>query len=289
MPWCPDWDAADLLWHLTKVQRFWGGTVTDRPAEPTEGEESYDARRPTTYAGAARRLRRRQRSPRRRPWTASDPATEAWTWSDDHTVGFILRRQAHEALVHRIDAEQAAGSPSTVDPRLAADGVAEVLGVMYGGCPPWGSWEPLPHHVRLDCTDTGDELWVQLGLFSGTDPRNGEVIDAEEDCHLVEAPGDVEPDVVIDGPAAALDAWLWHRGDDADLSIAGDREVLDRFRAIVAHPIDLALDGSGALGGEAHAASRAAAASPSLRVRSGARKRSAKASDFLPSPTCAPV
>ena len=108
---------------------------------------------------------------------------------------------------------------------------------MYGGCPPWGSWEPLPHHVRLDCTDTGDELWAQLGLFSGTDPRSGDVIVAEEDCHLVAAPGDVEPDVVIDGPAAALDAWLWHRGDDADLSVAGDRHVLDRFTAIVASPI----------------------------------------------------
>lgn len=237
VPSCPDWDAGDLLWHLTKVQRFWGGTVMDRPAEPTEGEESYDAGRPTTHpevlaafdvASAALVA----------ALDGVDPATEAWTWSDDRTVGFILRRQAHEALVHRIDAELAAGTPSTVDPRLAADGVAEVLGVMYGGCPPWGSWEPLPHHVRLDCTDTGDELWVQLGLFSGTDPRNGEVIADEEDCHLVEAPGDVEPDVVIDGPAAALDAWLWHRGDDADLSIAGDREVLDRFRAIVAHPID---------------------------------------------------
>jgi hypothetical protein len=54
----------------------------------------------------------------------------------------------------------------------------------------------------------------------------------------VEPPADVEPDVVIDGPAAALDAWLWHRGDDADLSVAGDREVLTRFRAIVATPID---------------------------------------------------
>ena len=50
-----------------------------------------------------------------------------------------------------------------------------------------------------------------------------------------------------------------------------------------------ALDGTDALGGEATAASRAAAVSSSVSVRSGARKRSAKASDFLPSPTCSPV
>lgn len=236
VPSCPDWDAADLVWHLTKVQRFWAGVVADRPSEPIEGEASYDAGRPGTHpelvasfdlasAALAAAL------------DGVPPTAEAWTWSDDHTVGFVLRRQAHEALVHRIDAELTAGLDPEVDPRLAADGVAEIVGVMYGGCPPWGSWEPLPHHVRLDCTDTGDELWAQLGLFSGTDPRTGEVIEGEEDCHLVEAPLDVEPDVVVDGPAAALDAWLWHRGDDADLAIAGDREVLARFRAIVDHPI----------------------------------------------------
>ena len=66
------------------------------------------------------------------------PAEEAWTWSDDHTVGFILRRQAHEALVHRLDAEQAAGRGHELDAALAADGVHECLDVMYGGMPPWG-------------------------------------------------------------------------------------------------------------------------------------------------------
>jgi uncharacterized protein (TIGR03083 family) len=236
VPGCPDWDAADLLWHLTTVQRFWAGRVADRPAEPTEDEAAHDAERPASYAALLAAFDVADAA-LLDALEGLDPAEEAWTWSDDHTVGFVLRRQAHEALVHRIDAEQAAAAPSEVDPRLAADGVAEVVGVMYGGCPPWGSWEPLPHHVRLDCTDTGDELWAQLGLFSGTDPRSGDVIVAEEDCHLVAAPADVEPDVVIDGPAAALDAWLGHRGDDADLSVAGDRDVLDRFTAIVAGPI----------------------------------------------------
>ena len=39
----------------------------------------------------------------------------------------------------------------------------------------------------------------------------------------------------------------------------------------------------------ATAPSRADAASASVKVRSGARNRSAKASDFFPSPTCGPV
>ena len=45
-------------------------------------------------------------SPRSSPPTR---ASEAWTWSTDQTVGFIVRRQAHEALIHRLDAELTAG------------------------------------------------------------------------------------------------------------------------------------------------------------------------------------
>ena len=60
-------------------------------------------------------------------------------------------------------------------------------------------------------------------MFSGTDPDSGTSYADEEDFHVVPAPddADVEPDVVVDGPAAALDLWLWNRGDDADISIAG--------------------------------------------------------------------
>ena len=127
VPGCPDWDAADLLWHLTKVQRFWAGRVTERPAEPTEGEEAYDAERPASYAGLLAAFDVADAA-FLDALEGVEAAAEAWTWSEDHTVGFVLRRQAHEALVHRIDAEQAAGARSEVDPRLAADGVAESSG-----------------------------------------------------------------------------------------------------------------------------------------------------------------
>ena len=70
------------------------------------------------------------------------------------TVGWVLRRQAHEALVHRVDAEQTAGLPVT-DPGvvLAADGVDEMLGVMVSGLPEWASFTPDGQRVRLHATD----------------------------------------------------------------------------------------------------------------------------------------
>jgi hypothetical protein len=168
-----------------------------------------------------------------------DPVEEAWNWSSDHTVGFILRRQAHEALVHRVDAEQAAGTGSELDATLASDGVQECLDVMYGGLPPWGTWTPGEGLVRVDATDTGESTWLRFGTFSGTSPDSGESYADEEDFHVVPAPdGDVEPDVVVDGPAAALDLWLWHRGDDAEISVAGDEATYARFRAVVETPIN---------------------------------------------------
>ena len=236
VPACPDWSAVDLVWHLAEVQAHWAEAVTHRPARPDEGSGPS---RPDGFADVLAVFDEAHA----RLVTAleeADPSDEAWNWSPDHTVGFILRRQAHEALIHRVDAEQAAGTSSPVDATLAADGVLEVLDVMLGGMPSWGSWEPLPHLLRVDCTDTGDQFWVRLGIFSGTDLDSGTTYTDEEDLHVVPAPEDpdTEPDVVVDGPAAALDLWLWDRGGDEELSVAGDREVYERFRAIAGTPIN---------------------------------------------------
>ncbi|MCF6379552.1 maleylpyruvate isomerase family mycothiol-dependent enzyme [Nocardioides KLBMP 9356] len=235
VPSCPDWDAADLLWHLATVQRWWAEVLSARPARP----EEVDPERPEAYDDLLSTFDERS-AELVRVLGEADPADEAWNWSDDHTVGFILRRQAHEALIHRVDAEQTAGVDSELDPLLASDGVHECLAVMYGGCPPWGRWEPGEGLVRVDVTDTGESFWVRFGTFSGTDPDSGTTYSDEEDFHVVDPPGDgdVEPDAVVDGTAAALDLWLWSRGNDTDISVVGDREVLDRFRAIVGSPIN---------------------------------------------------
>lgn len=214
------------------MQGFWAHVVRHRPAVPSDWEEpprpeghaavlaAFDAAHAALVAALE----------------AADPTEEAWSWSPDHTVGFTLRRQAHEALVHRVDAEQAAGvEPAPIDPRLAGDGVAETLAVMFGGTPGWGAFTPSAQHVRVDLTDDPAPVWVQLGRFTGTDPE-GRHHD-EDDLAVVPDPG-VEPDVVVTGPAAAVDLWLWRRGDDAALTVTGDGEVHARFLRCVDHPID---------------------------------------------------
>jgi len=234
VPACPDWNAADLLDHLTQVQHGWAWVVEHRPASQAEG--GYVApERPASYDALLKSFDECS-SALVAALEQADPAEPAWTWSTEQTVGFTFRRQAHEALIHRLDAEQTAGDVTPLDRALSADGVEECLDVMYGGCPPWGEFHPLPHHVRVDCTDTGDSVWVQIGRFVGTDPRDDVHYD-EDDINVVGDPG-VEPDAVISGKASTVLTRLWRRGDGAEIHLAGDMAIVDHFRAAIHHPLD---------------------------------------------------
>ena len=236
VPTCPDWTAEDLLWHLCTVQHFWADIIVGRPGGPEGVEE------PARPEGQPALLALFDEGVARLQAALTDAAaTEpAWSWSGnpaDQTVAFTQRRQAHEALIHRLDAELVIGKVTDLDPVLAADGVREAMGVMYGGCPPWGTFTPGEQTLRLDCTDTGDEIWVRFGRFTGTDPDDDKVYD-EVDLELWNPPTDTEPGAVIDGPAGAMDAWIWSRGDDSALAQTGDPDVLATFRGIISQPIN---------------------------------------------------
>lgn len=233
VPACPDWDASDLLWHLTGVQRFWAGIVRTRPAAPAE---VVDPERPTSYDGLLAAFDEHSAA-LVDALEAADPAEEAWHWSPVQTVGTTFRRQAHEALIHRLDAEQVAGAVTPLDPALAGDGVLEVLEVMYGGEPPaWGRFDASPYSVRVEVADLGESIWVRPGLLTGTEPVSGKVYDGP---HLLVVGDPGSPaDAVVSGAAADLDAWLWRRRDDAGIVARGDAEAYGAFRAAVDQAID---------------------------------------------------
>lgn len=228
VPSCPGWTAADLLWHVAgSVHDFWNHVVRTRPAAPEDWREPD---RPPTYEGLLAAFDRTNAA-FLEALAAADPGEPAWSWSDDHTVGFTLRRQAHEILIHRLDAELTAGTVTPLDPVLAADGVHEVLAVMYGGTPAWGRFDPGPGLLRVDLPDTDTSVWVRLGTFTGTAP-DGTTHAAEPDLDVVPDPG-VEPDVLVEGLAGEVDAWLWRRRDDSGIHVVGDGDVYARFRACV--------------------------------------------------------
>jgi uncharacterized protein (TIGR03083 family) len=231
VPSCPDWNADDLLWHLAEVQWFWGTVVRERVAGPQA--EALKPPRPADRAGLLAFYERASRD-LAEILAAMPPDTAAWTWSDDHTVGFIRRRQAHEALIHRIDAELTAGARTPLDPSLSADGIDEALRVMYGGLPDWATFTPdHAQTLRLRATDTGDSWLVTLGRFTGTDPDDGTSYD-EDDIRAAERDPGTEAAAEVAGTAADLDCWLWHRPPLTPVDASGDRQVLGRFESAIA-------------------------------------------------------
>jgi uncharacterized protein (TIGR03083 family) len=235
VPTCPGWNADDLLWHLGEVQWFWG-TVVREKANRQQAEELKPPR-PGDRAGLLAFYERTSRG-LSEILAATPPGSPAWTWSDDQTVGFIRRRQAHEALIHRVDAEVTAGHQTPLDPALSGDGVDEALRVMYGGVPAWGTFRPDDTlTLRLRATDTGDSWFVTLGQFTGTDPGDGRSYD-EPDLHSADRdPGTVAAAEVA-GTAADLDCWLWHRPTSTPVKPSGDQRVLSRFEAAIAPGIN---------------------------------------------------
>lgn len=238
VPTCPDWDADDLLWHLGEVQWFWARIVEGRPAGPDEVPERVA--RPADRAGLLAHLRASSADLRRLLGEA-DASEAAWSWSGDQSVGFTLRRQAHEALIHRLDAKLVAGLPhAPIDPALAADGVAEALDVMYGGEPPAGvAFDALPGHVEVRLTDVDRTLRVAVGTLAGRTLQGRDV----SGPHLVliedaDDAGPAEPAAVLEGTAADVDRWLWKRTGDDAVAWSGDVTTREAFLAAVRPSID---------------------------------------------------
>jgi uncharacterized protein (TIGR03083 family) len=231
VPSCPDWDADDLLWHLGEVQWFWGEIVERRITDGAEVEKLVRDDRPADrfglqafYAESSARLAE--------ALTDTPPETPVWTWSDEQTAGFIRRRQTHEALVHRLDAELTAGSRSSMDRSLCADGVDEVLRIMYGGHPDWSTFtRDEGRTLRLRATDTGDSWLITLGRLTGTHPGRGPI--DETDIDIEPADPGTAAKATVTGTVQDLDCWLWHRPTIGDIERSGDQSVLDGFDELI--------------------------------------------------------
>ena len=225
VPSCPDWDAADLLWHLTEVQYFWA-RIAGGVEEP---EQVPDLARPapehlvTVLEAQTLALLHALRS--------RDPSEWCWSWDDDgESIGWVARRQAHEALIHRVDAELVAGTEvGGIDAAVAADGIDELLTVFLDGVPTWGTFDDEGGTLQIEATDTGDRWSLRFGRFTGTSPTSGRVYDEDALSVVEDLP---EHDTLVRGTAWDLDLWLWGRADADALDIEGERSLADRLRAI---------------------------------------------------------
>ena len=217
VPSCPDWTALDLVRHVVQVYAHKAAVLRAGKAVPGhEVDAAGDAplpdaleRHDAVVADLAGVL------------AGLNPEDAAWTWMEgagESTVGAWARRMAHEALVHRVDAELTAGTAiSPVDVALAIDGVNEVLTWMAGD----------PDIVAEDAGAVGSAGSVLLDC--------GEVawlVDIGDGRHVVTpAHAGASADARISTDPMALDLLLWGRPSAATWPAAGQ---VDRLRARIA-------------------------------------------------------
>ncbi|WP_157975761.1 maleylpyruvate isomerase N-terminal domain-containing protein [Brachybacterium sp. YJGR34] len=252
VPTCPDWNAADLLWHLTEVHEFWSavlatGATTDEEVQPLEegvaprpkDPDALPERRAAATAALLEQL------------AARADEEPAWFWyAAERTVGAVRRMQTHEATIHRVDAELTAGHPVTpIDAEVAAAGLQHVLRVMWPASiewiPDWATLRPVAA-VEVRPQGGGDRL-LGISRWSGTRPRDGKEFDAPVG-RLVEDPAEAEglPRATVSGSALALDLWAWGReaaldhlgGRSEKVAIHGDPAAIDQLSALVAEGHD---------------------------------------------------
>ncbi|MEO7447065.1 MAG: maleylpyruvate isomerase family mycothiol-dependent enzyme [Humibacillus sp.] len=246
VPTCPDWQVDDLLWHLTEVQWFWG-EIAERGLTDPGDLDAMNAARPERPAARAALLETYDSASERlqRVLTGLSPETPLWMWADDKSAGYIARRQAHEALIHRLDAELTTGERTSIDPRLACDGVDEALRVMRGHEPEpdldhvptsgavtisavdtMSSWTVTP--VRVTGTWNGDEIDVERLLVADGPVADGSVADGSGDGPVAE----------IAGTSADLDCWLWNRPTEGPVTREGDETALAAVDRVLLDSID---------------------------------------------------
>ena len=212
VPACPGWDAAELVFHMCKVQSMFHGMLTTGAASP---KDLPRLERPATsealaeqFLDGARRLEHLLEN------TADDKSV--WTFVGPQPAAWVKRRMAHEVLIHRFDAEIAGGSVSQVDEVIAADGIDEKFGVFL----PWfGDKVSLDATLHVHCGDTDGE-WMLTPASSGV------AVTREHG----------KGDVAFRGPSQLVLLALWRRISvdealSAGAEVFGDRAVLDGFIA----------------------------------------------------------
>jgi uncharacterized protein (TIGR03083 family) len=218
-PTCPDWNAADLLWHLTEVHTFWATVLGDdlRTDEQAESAEQHKPERPDSVA-AMLPLRGRATEDLLAQLAALADDEPRWTWWEaDQTVGFTRRMQTYEATMHRVDAELTAGvDVSPISPAVAAGAVDHCADVMWGWMPDWAVRESLAV-AELVASDTGQRWLVDVGHWTGTGPQSGNAFD---EPHGTRADPGATPTVTVTGTVQGLALWAWTRG--GTVQIVGD-------------------------------------------------------------------
>ncbi len=226
IPTCPEWTLRQLVTHVGRAHR-WAAEITRTRSDAfipfrqvPDGRLPDDpAEQPAWLrAGAARIV---------------DSVREAggdlvWSFSGLAPASFWIRRMAHETLVHRADAQLAAGAEPepVIDAEVATDAIDEWLTLLTAGILGNAAdrTEALPAGAALHVHATDDGL------------GGGEWMIRHDASGLTVEPGHGKGDAALTGPAASLLLVLMRRRPVFDPAVAvyGDSAVVDGWLASTA-------------------------------------------------------
>ncbi len=228
VPACPAWSTYDLVCHLGNTHA-WAATIVETGAFAVEQNDEPHGHKPRVvsawYAGKAEDLYEVLR--------AAAPTAPCWNFAyGDGDAGFWRRRQLHEATIHQVDLDAAAGRGTDLDRFVCADGVDEVLTVFLHRMHHRGHPATLTAPLCLVATDTADAWTVSPRVVA---PRNGGVPVQVRGSATESAPALTtgSPLVVprrhpsadrVEAPADVLYRLLWKRlpADDPAVRVTGD-------------------------------------------------------------------
>lgn len=213
VPSCPGWTGTDLARHVAEVYLHKTETMRQGawpapwPPELPEPPAALD----DAYRGLVGEL------------TAREVTDKALTWyAYDQSVGFWLRRMAQETVIHRVDAELAAGvAHDPIPADLAVDGIDELLACF------------LPYAAEEDPDEIGEYLadcdgrTVQVATEGA-----GWQVQLGPDTVTVER-GESDAEAAVLGEPGAVLRWVWRRAGDDEVRLDGNRWAIGKLRALL--------------------------------------------------------
>jgi uncharacterized protein (TIGR03083 family) len=198
VPTCPGWDLRMLASHIGTTWNWSAAIVRERRQEPAPYET------PDLTDGDVVHYLERGLETLVDALGSCPPSAEVWSFGPrPRTAAFWHRRQAMEAVVHRVDAELAINEPADVTAPVAADGIGEYVEVMIPRM--HYKQDPPPGRLTLTASDTGD-VWT----CGAADAGEGSLTGRAEDLFLV----------------------LWGRRSNDVVQSGGDPAILAGWRAL---------------------------------------------------------
>lgn len=219
VPSCPGWTVTDLVRHVAEVYLHKVEAMR-RAQMPEPWPPDLTAEEPLALLDRAYTALRAE-------FDTRDAGGPAFTWhAPDQTVGFWIRRMAHETVIHRVDAELALGeSIGGIPADVAVDGVDEVLNVF------------LEYGSRTWREDFAGQLveWGDQSLLVTMDGTSWRVTVHPDGVDVAAGGGDeATATATVRGEPAPLLLWLWNRGGDDWVIATGEPRFAADLRRLLA-------------------------------------------------------